>query len=296
MIRSMTGFASVGRETAAETVHVTVKSVNHRFLDISLKAPSALSAIEPRIRAAIQQRLARGRIELAVSAQVATPAQRDIVIDEPLVEQVAGAFAQLRARGVVSGALTVSDVLRMPQVFEIRTRHDDGVPAQESLAALVDAAVDAALSALVTMRETEGRLLNADLDARLQTIAAYVDVLEQESREGQRQLETRLRERLAELPADLAGDAGAIAREVVRYVSRSDIDEEVVRMRSHLQHWQTLAASNEPCGRKLDFLVQEMNREINTMGSKVEGTRATEIVIAAKAELERIREQVQNVE
>jgi uncharacterized protein (TIGR00255 family) len=116
------------------------------------------------------------------------------------------------------------------------------------------------------------------------------------AREGQAALEGRLRERLAALPADLAGDPVAVAQEVVRFVSRSDIDEELVRLRSHVDHWRGLAEGAEPCGRKLDFLVQEMNREINTIGSKVEGAGGTEVVIAAKAELERIKEQVQNVE
>jgi uncharacterized protein (TIGR00255 family) len=123
-----------------------------------------------------------------------------------------------------------------------------------------------------------------------------VDDLERLARDGQASLDARLRERLDALPADLRTDPAALAQEVVRFVARSDVDEEVVRMRGHLAHWRSLATSDEPCGRKLDFLVQEMNREINTIGSKVEGPRATETVIAAKAELERIREQVQNVE
>jgi uncharacterized protein (TIGR00255 family) len=160
----------------------------------------------------------------------------------------------------------------------------------------VEATVGEALDALVVMRETEGDFLARDLDMRMATMEALVADLERQAREGQAGLETRLRERLAALPAELAGDAAAVAQEVVRFVARSDIDEEVVRLRGHLDHWQALAAGPEPCGRKLDFLVQEMNREINTMGSKAEGARATEIVIEAKAELERVREQVQNVE
>ncbi len=134
------------------------------------------------------------------------------------------------------------------------------------------------------------------LTARLATIAALVGDVEREAREGQMQLDARLRERIAALPADVQGDAALAAQEIVRFVARSDVDEELVRLRSHFEHWRSLADGPEPCGRKLDFLVQEMNREINTIGSKAEGSRATEIVIAAKAELERVREQVQNVE
>jgi uncharacterized protein (TIGR00255 family) len=152
------------------------------------------------------------------------------------------------------------------------------------------------LDALVRMRETEGRLLRADLDARLSTLADLVSQVDREAREGQKLLEGRLRERLAALPPDLQGDPSATAQEIVRFVARSDVDEELVRLRSHFEHWRGLADGPEPCGRKLDFLVQEMNREINTIGSKAEGTRVTEIVIDVKAELERVREQVQNVE
>jgi uncharacterized protein (TIGR00255 family) len=146
------------------------------------------------------------------------------------------------------------------------------------------------------MRQTEGRLVEADLTERLLTIQRFVAALGVAAGEGQRQLEARLRERLDALPSDLRGDPNAVARELVRFVSRSDIDEELVRLRSHIEHWRGLAAAPEPCGRQLDFLVQEMNREINTIGSKVENVQATDTVIAAKAELERIREQVQNVE
>ena len=145
-------------------------------------------------------------------------------------------------------------------------------------------------------RVTTSEDVMRDIDARLATIAGFVSQVEQVSREGQQQLETRLRERLTSLPPDLQGDAAAVGQELVRFVARSDIDEELVRLRSHFEHWKELARGPEPCGRKLDFLVQEMNREINTIGSKAEGTKATEIVIAVKAELERVREQVQNVE
>ena len=156
--------------------------------------------------------------------------------------------------------------------------------------------IQEAVDVLIVMRETEGRFLIVDFDGRLATMMGFGDALQAESVEGQRQLESRLRERLAALPSDIQGDGGAVARELVRWVARSDVDEEIVRMRGHVEHWRSLADGPEPCGRKLDFLVQEMNREINTIGSKVESAKATERVIADKAELERSREQVQNVE
>jgi uncharacterized protein (TIGR00255 family) len=297
VIRSMTGFAAVTREASTEKVHVTVKSVNHRFLDVALKMPQALSVLESRVKAVVGQRLTRGRVEISLSAEVTSPPAREVVIDEKLLEQVDAALAPVRARGLVAGALTPSDLLRIPQVIDIKSSQAEaGSGVADSLAALVEVALSDALDALVTMRETEGRFLATDLDGRVGTIAGFVDALEREAEQGQRRLEEKLRERVASLPADLQGDPAAVAQEVVRYAARSDVDEELVRLRGHMDHWRALADGPEPCGRKLDFLVQEMNREINTIGSKVEGVRGTEVVISAKAELERVKEQVQNVE
>jgi uncharacterized protein (TIGR00255 family) len=294
----MTGFAALSREAEGEKVSVTVKSVNHRFLDLAIRAPQALAPVEARIRALVQQRVTRGRVELSVAAEVSTPPPREVVIDETLVERLMAALEPLRLRGVVSGALTPSDLLRIPQVVDIRTRPVDGAASAlpASLVELVVQCVADALDALVGMRETEGRFLASDLQARLDVMRGFVDRLEQASGEGQRTLEVRLRERLAALPADLQGEPAAVGQEIVRVIARSDIDEELVRLRSHFEHWRRLAEGPEPCGRKLDFLVQEMNREINTIGSKAEGVTASELVIAAKSELERIREQAQNVE
>lgn len=297
MIRSMTGFASVSREEQGQKVSITAKSVNHRFLDLAVKAPQALAAAEARVRAIVQQRLTRGRIELTMSLDRSGDVPRDVVLNEALLERVGIAIETARTKGLVTGSLTASDVLRIPQVLEIRAAGDAaGAGVSQETAGLLETVLIEAIDALVIMRETEGRFLRADLETRLATMAGFVDEVEREARDGQQQLEARLRERLAELPADLQGDPAAIAQEIVRFVARSDVDEELVRLRAHFEHWRELADGPEPCGRKLDFLIQEMNREINTIGSKAEGGRATEIVIAAKSELERVREQVQNVE
>jgi uncharacterized protein (TIGR00255 family) len=291
----MTGFASVSRDEGGERAAVTIKSVNHRFLDISIKAPSVVAALEPRLRAAVQQRVTRGRVEVAIAVETAVAEGREVVLDEALLARMVDVLRGARAKGLIAGDLEVSDLLRLPQVLEIRvpalTEHPVAQPD-----GLAERLVHEALEELVRMRETEGRFLAADLDARAATIGRLVTSLEEQSRGGQQMLESRLRERLANLPADLQGDPAAAAQEIVRFVARSDIDEEVVRLRGHLDHWRALSAGPEPCGRKLDFLVQEMNREINTIGSKVEGLWTTALVIEAKAELERVREQVQNVE
>ena len=157
-------------------------------------------------------------------------------------------------------------------------------------------AVDAALAELDGMRCREGALLQADMDARKRGVLGTVERIALDAAGAQAGLRERLAARVAEMAADLPSDAGAIAQEIVRFSARSDISEELVRFRAHVQQWTALSDSPEPCGRKLDFLLQEMNREINTMGSKADGAGVPEAIIDVKAELEKMREQVQNVE
>jgi uncharacterized protein (TIGR00255 family) len=294
VIRSMTGFASVSRDTDGVSAGVTIKSVNHRFLDIQIKAPSSLAGLEGRIKALLQQRLTRGRIEMSLSVDDTTEPVRVVSLNEALVVQVNAVVDAAREEGLVSGALTASDLLRIPHALEIRLAPPADVP--DTAAAVVESAVVEAINALVVMRETEGQFLAADLDRRLQTLSVFVDTVEAGAAAGQAAMELRLRERLAAMPSDLQLDPVAVSQEVVRFVARSDVHEEISRMRGHVEHWRGLADGPEPCGRKLDFLVQEMNREINTIGSKAEGLAVTELVVSAKAELERVKEQVQNVE
>lgn len=292
----MTGFASVSREADGQKVGVTAKSVNHRFLDLALKAPNALGVIDGRLRNVVQQRLTRGRVEISISLDLATQPEIKVTLNERVLEQVSAAIEDARGRGLVTGALTVSDLLRLPQALTVSTESTGAQPIPESALALVEQTVAEAIDALAVMRSTEGGFLRKDLEQRLNLLIGLVDLIEKEALAAQASLEARLRARLAELPSDLVADAAAASQEVVRFVSRSDIDEEMTRLRGHFAHWTALVDGEEPCGRKLDFLVQEMNREVNTVGSKAEGTRVPELVVSAKAELERVKEQVANVE
>lgn len=296
MIRSMTGFASISREEGGQQATVTIRSVNHRFLDLVIKSPQTLAPIESRLRSLVQQRLTRGRVELSLFLEWTADLGREVVLNEPLLERVAQAVETAREKGYVSGGLSVTDLLRIPQLLDIRQVDSASTGPSDATSTLVENVVVDALDALIVMRETEGRFLRTDVDTRVAALETLVDDVEREARDGQQRLELKLRERLSSLAADVQGDPVAVAQEIVRFVARSDVDEELVRLRGHFGHWRALADGVEPCGRKLDFLVQEMNRELNTIGSKAEGGRATEIVIAAKAELERLREQVQNVE
>jgi len=295
MIKSMTGFASLTREGDAATVTVTLKGVNHRFLDLQLRAPSSLAAIEPRLRALVQQRIARGRVELAVSLQSRRQPVMEVEVNDAIVEALSAALDRARERGLVSGPLAPGDVLRFPQAVSVRERAES-VDEDASVGPLVEGAVADALDEFDRMRTSEGAHLRADLDGRRASLGDMFDRGAAAAAGGAEALRARLHERVKELQADAAVDDTAIAQEIVRFANRSDITEETVRFRAHLEHWRALSDAPEPCGRKLDFLLQEMNREVNTLGSKAEGTGVTEIVVALKAELEKMREQVQNVE
>jgi uncharacterized protein (TIGR00255 family) len=297
MIKSMTGFASVSREDDRATIAVTIRAVNHRYLDLQIRSPQSLASIEGDVRALVGKHVARGRVELSVSLQLRQAAGVDIEFNEAFGRALETALDQARARGLVSGTLTPGDLLRLPQAITIRDRQPgDDESTQAAVVAQARAAVEQALVDLDSMRSREGEQLRADLDSRRTMVANLVERIAKAADEGRAAMEQRIADRVRELRTELQADETAVAQEIVRMAARSDISEEVERFRGHVSHWTALVEAAEPCGRKLDFLLQEMNREVNTMGSKADGLRVSELIISAKAELEKMREQVQNVE
>ena len=295
MIKSMTGFASLTRDDETATITVTVKSVNHRFLDLQLRVPPSLGGIESRIRSIVQERVTRGRVEVALSVQQRHVPALDVDLNEPFLEALGAALDRARDRGHIAGAMTPGDLLRFPQALSIREKQQELV-AEEDLLPRVDEALRAAVESLDGMRVKEGEFLRTDLDNRRELLGDLFGRVHAASDSGMDGLKVRLEERVKLLRADALADEALVAQEIAKFVGRSDITEEVVRFRGHLEHWKSLSDSPEPCGRKLDFLLQEMNREVNTVASKAEGPGVSELIVSLKAELEKMREQVQNVE
>ena len=296
MIKSMTGFASLTRDQAHGALGVTIRSVNHRFLDVQLRLPTPVADLEPRLRAMVGKHLARGRVEISVSLQLRQVSAPIVELNEEFAKALSAAMDQARQRGLVAGTLTPGDLLRLPQALSIRERLPEAGGVSALLGAAVDEAVENAITQLEEMRVREGVHLRTDLDSRKALLSELIGRISTAANTGREELEARLLERARELAAALPIDQAALSQEVVRVAQRSDISEEVTRFHGHLAHWDALSDSAEPCGRKLDFLLQEMNREVNTIGSKADGLQVSEVVIQAKAELERMREQVQNVE
>ena len=296
MIKSMTGFASLTRDDERGTLGVTIRSVNHRFLDLQMRLPPVVADLEARLRALVQKHLARGRVEVSVSLQLRQASAPQVELNEEFAMALAAAVEQARSRGVISGMLTAGDLLRLPQALSIREQLPEAGDISALLGTALDDGILAAIQQLEEMRVREGAHLRTDLDTRKALLLGLIARIATAANTGREALEARLLERAREIATTLPIDQAALSQEVVRVAQRSDISEEVTRFQGHLAHWDALSDSPEPCGRKLDFLLQEMNREVNTIGSKADGLQVSEVVIQAKAELERMREQVQNVE
>jgi len=296
MIKSMTGFASVARDEDTASVAVTVKTVNHRFLDVQLRMPGSLAPIEARLRALVQGRVARGRVEVGITVQPRRGPAVDVELNEPFLAALESALERARAAGIVEGRLTAGDLLRLPQALAIRETAEDTAIDESPVVRQIESALSEALEQLEVMRAREGAYLRTDLDARRVRLGELFEGVAAAAEDGLEGLRARLAERVRELRADALADEGLVAQEIARFAGRSDITEEVVRFRGHLEHWRALSDAPEPCGRKLDFLLQEMNREVNTAGSKAEGPAVPPLIVELKAELEKMREQAQNVE
>lgn len=289
MPRSMTGHGRAVAEASGRRVTVEVRAVNHRFFDVKLRAPPLDPAVEDRITQAIRKRAERGSFSVTIRDD-ALGGGGGVRVDLAHARSVAGALDELRAALGLEEPVTLALVAAQPGVLQT------GEPSHDPEAIL--AALDAALEELVAMRRREGAALGADLRARLDRLEALAREVEELAAAAPDEWRRRLEERLARLlqPTGMTLDEQRLAQEVAVLADRLDVTEELVRLRSHLEQARALVAEDAPVGRRLDFLVQELGREINTIGSKSQSAEIARRVVEAKAELERIREQVQNVE
>lgn len=288
----MTGFG-VGRATSgAEEISVELKSVNHKFCEVKPRLPRELSALEPVVVKRVKDRLARGAVEVTVRRQAQTQAGQVPVVDVPLALEYQRALLQLASETGARADIPVTFLATQPGVLRLEER---GASVEDAERAL-EAALTQALDALVKMREVEGEAIARDLSNRLDLIEAGVRELELLAPRAVEEYRQRLQERIAELTKNAAVDPQRLVQEVAIFAERTDVAEETTRLRSHLVQLRALLGSDEPFGRKMDFLVQELHREVNTTGSKSQHAGISAQVVALKAEVERVREQVQNVE
>ena len=297
MIRSMTGFGEAERDTAAGRLRGEVRTVNHRYFSANLKIARALERYEPQIRDTLRAHLPRGHVNYALRLDppdvdgASAPAVR---VDEQRARQYVEQLRALKRALQLEGDVDVATVVRFPDVLVTAEEAAAPVVALEDVTAVTEQAARAA----VAMREEEGRRLEADLDERLRSIAAALARVEGRAPERLITERDRMRRVVGELLGDLPLDEERVTREIAFMAERLDLSEEIVRLRSHIDLFRTSLAqqAGEPTGKRLSFLTQEMNRETNTIGSKANDAPIEHDVIAIKDEIERLREQVENVE
>ncbi|MBQ7278230.1 MAG: YicC family protein [Clostridia bacterium] len=289
---SMTGYGKGSLSREGRELTVELKSVNNRFLDIGLKLPRQLSFLEDGFRSLLSQRLSRGHVDVYVNYRNIRRDAKTVHIDSALLTAYVEAARQCGKELSLSDDLTLSKVLTLPDVTAVLPADED----QEALVSLGTEAMNEAIDNLLLMREKEGNRLGEDLSARIETMKGFAQRIELRAPAVVEEYRAKLTERIEELLGETEVDRTRLATEVAIFADRAAIDEEIVRLNTHLVHFGELLNANEPVGRKMDFLVQEMNRECNTIGSKANDAELTSIVLLCKAEIEKLREQIQNIE
>jgi uncharacterized protein (TIGR00255 family) len=288
----MTGFARAEAENDAYSVDVEMRSVNYRYLDVRARVPSSLSSLEAKIRDLVGTRFSRGKVDVTIRLRPKAESAYELEVDKPLIHELVRTARSLGDELGAGGEVTLSDLLGFSRAFNVKEKV---LSDASQVWGAVQPVIEEALSELDRMRQAEGSELEADLTGRVEAISKLLGAIEEISASSRDRRRRELLEKIQELEATSL-EPSILAMEVARLVERSDIAEEITRFRSHLTLWKEAATSKGACGKKLDFILQEMNREVNTVGSKCQDAAIAEHVIEIKSELERMREQVQNIE
>lgn len=295
MIKSMTAFGRARSTVGGKDITVEIRSVNNRFFDCSVKIPRAFSFLEEKIKPYLQSKsISRGKVDVFVTIDVINSPLPDISIDEGYAEAYINALRTLGEKFDLRDDVSVMRVAQNHDIFVIRKSEEDAEKEWQDLAVVLDEA----LKNFISGRAKEGENIERDLIAKVESIRALVDKIEALSLEDVKEYKARLEGKLREMLSDnrIVFDENRILTECAIFADRVAIDEELVRLRSHFDVFGEILASGEPAGRKLDFLVQEINRETNTIGSKCQNSSIARMVVDIKCEIEKIREQIQNIE
>lgn len=293
MIASMTGFGRGTADVQGTTATVELRSVNNRFCDVSIRMPRSLAAYESDLQNRVKEAFARGRITVQIQVEQAPDEALPLSVNAPVARGYARLLNALRQEAGIDAPLTLDHLLKYTDIF----KQTEATPEQDETAwAAIQQAFEDAAEKMQAMRLREGKALAADLHERIGNIAARLDEVEAYAPERVVQARTRLHERLAELFEDERIDAERLEYEIALLADKLDVTEETVRLRAHLPAFRDALQQTEPVGRRLNFLSQEINREINTIGSKANDATIGHLVVGMKEELEKIREQVENIQ
>ena len=292
MIRSMTGYGRGERVLHDRAITVELRAVNNRYLDCSVKLPRLYVFAEEGIKAQIQKSVNRGKVDVFLSIDSSAADKVAVTLNRPVADGYYAALKEMRDAYGLQDDISVSVLSRFPDVFLVEKEQGDA----DVIAADISQVLAQALEEFNAMRAREGLRLKADMLRKCEKIESYVTVVEQRSPKTVEEYRQRLEAKLREVLADRNVDEQRLVTEVAIFADRTAVDEETVRLRSHIAQFRQLLENGSPVGRKLDFLIQEFNRESNTIGSKCNDAELAQVVVELKSEIEKIREQLQNVE
>ena len=291
-ILSMTGYGSAKGTVEGLNISAELKSVNNRYLDVSVRLPRGFLFAEEAIKAAVQQHISRGKVDVFLTVDSSQAADTVVRVNEPLLRAYLDAIDSIAAEHGLQNDVTALSVARFPDVLSVEKAEAD----QDALRAGLVALMDEALAEYDRMRLREGQKLREDVEGRLVTIEALVTEVETHAPETVEAYHNRLRQKLESVLEGKDVDEARVITECAVFADRVAVDEETVRLRSHIAQMRQMLAAGSPFGRKADFLIQEFNRESNTIGSKCQNADIAKVVVDLKSEIEKIREQIQNIE
>jgi TIGR00255 family protein len=292
MLKSMTGFGRAVEEIDGYVITVEIKSVNHRYFDFSSRIPRQYGFLDDKLKSYINSRVSRGKVECYVSVEALDTEDAAVVINKTLASAYVKALKELSEEYSLKEDFGTAFVSRLPDVFVLKKADED----EEKIWQLVKSVTDEAIEKFIQMRAVEGAKMKEDVASRAEYILDCVSFIEERSPQTVKEYNDKLVERVHEIIGDVSLDEQRIIQEVAIYADKVAVAEETVRLRSHIAQLKTFLESEEPIGRKMDFLVQEINRETNTIGSKANDVDIARKVVDIKAEVEKIREQIQNIE
>lgn len=289
---SMTGYGKGTAESEGKKITVELKSVNHRFLDLSVKIPKTMNFAEETARKILQQSFSRGHIDVYLTYENNGASDYDLFVNEGLADEYVRTAAYLADKYGIENDFTVSSLMKTTDVITPSEKEQS----EQAVAALIKDALEVAVEKLQEMRAKEGFALKNDLIEKADSVGVLLELVKQRAPEVVKNYRAKIEERITEALAGVDIDEARLINEVAFFADKACIDEETARLTAHIDNFYAILESDEPVGRKLDFLVQEMNREVNTIGSKSNDIVITNYVVNMKSEIEKIREQVQNVE
>lgn len=292
MVRSMTGFGRSEQKIDGREITVEIKSVNHRYFEFGCRVSRGYAFLEEKLKSYIQKAVARGKIDVFVSVTDTDEKQANVTVNHSLASGYVAALKELKQTYSLSGEVALSDITRFSDIFTVHKTPED----EDAVWASVCVVLDDALAKFIAMREREGEKMKEDILEKSNTILSLVESVEKNSPETVTKYRQRLEERLKEVLTGVNIDEQRILTEAAIFADKVAVAEETVRLRSHFDQLFAMLDGDEAIGRKLDFILQEMNRETNTIGSKVQDAQLAHTVVEIKGELEKIREQIQNIE